>query len=134
MKSKADKAYCKVCKKELAAVVTALKKHSKAQYHVERISELIDPSLVKIDSLLVDHTMARKVHDAEIRLAAFISEHDLSFSLMDHLSDLLSILCSDSKVAARIKCKQTKMKCIVKNALASHFHKKLVEKLKHSFF
>ena len=46
MKSKADKANCKVCKKELAAVVTALKKHSKAQYHVERISELIDPSLV----------------------------------------------------------------------------------------
>ena len=26
------------------------------------------------------------------------------------------------------------MKCIVRNALASYFHKKLVEKLKHSFF
>lgn len=54
LKKKADKAYCKVCKKELAAVVTALKKHSKAQYHVDRINGLIDPSLVCIDSVLVD--------------------------------------------------------------------------------
>ena len=134
MKNKADKAYCKVCKKELAAVVTALKKHCKTQYHIERIGELMDPNLVKIDSLLVDRTMTRSVRDAELRLGAFLSEHDLSFNLMDHLSDLLPILCPDSQVAAHIKCKRTKMKCIVRNALASYFHKKLVEKLKHSFF
>ena len=65
-------------------------------------------------------------------MAAFISEHDLSFNLMDHLSDLMPILCPDSKVVAHIKCKQTKMNCIVKNALASHFHKELAEKLKRS--
>ena len=123
-----------MCKKELAAVITALKKHSKAQYHVERISELIDPNLVRIDSVLVDHTMAKNVHDAELRMAAFLSEHDLSFNLMDHLSDLLPILCPDSKIAAHFKCKRTKMKCIVKNALAADFHNKVVEKLKHSFF
>ena len=133
-KGKADKAYCKVCKKELAAVVTALKKHCKAQYHVERISELMDPNLVRIDSVLVDHSMARNIHDAELRMAAFLSEHDLSFKLMDHLSDLLPILCPDSKIASHFKCKRTKMKCIVKNALTAHFHKKLVEKLRHSFF
>ena len=67
-------------------------------------------------------------------MAAFLSEHDLFFNLMDHLSDLLPILCPDSKIAAHFKCKRTKMKCIVKNALAADFHNKLVEKLKHSFF
>ena len=55
MKNKADKAYCKVCKKELPAVVTGLKKHCKTQYRIERIGELMHPNLVKIDSLLVDH-------------------------------------------------------------------------------
>ena len=84
--------------------------------------------------MLVDHTMARNVRDAELRMAAFLSEHDLSFNLMNHLSDLLPILCPDSRIAAHFKCKRTKMKCIVKNALGSHFHKKLIEKLKHSFF
>ena len=66
MKNKADNAYCKVCKKELAAVVTALKKHCKKQYHIERIGELMDLNLVKIDSLLVDRTMTRNVCDAEL--------------------------------------------------------------------
>ena len=115
MKSKAVKVYCKVCKKELAAVVTALKKHSKEQYHVERISELLDPNLVQIYSVLVDHScMARNTHNAELRIATFLSEHDLSFKLIDHLSNLLPILCPDSKIASHVKCKQTKMKCIVK--------------------
>ena len=114
MKSRAVKVDCKVCKKELAAVVTALRKHSKGQYHVERMSELIDPNLVQIYSVLVDHSMARNTHNAELRMAAFLGEHDLSFKLIDHLSDLLPILCPDSKIASHVKCKQTKMKCIVK--------------------
>lgn len=134
MKNKPDKAYCKVCKKELAAVVTALKKHTKAQYHIDRISDLMDPNLVRIDSVLIDHTMDRKVCDAELRMAAFLSEHDLSFNIMDHFSDLLPIMFPDSKIAAHFKCKRTKAKCIIINALGSYFHKNLVEKLKKPFF
>ena len=134
VKGKPDKAYCKVCKKELAVTVTALKKHSRAQYHVQRVGELIDPTLVRIDAVLVDQTMERNVRDAELRATAFLSEHDLSFNLMDHLSDLLPILCPDSKIAVNFKCKRTKMKCVVKNALASHYHTKLVELLNKSYF
>ena len=115
MKSKAVKVYCKVCKKELAAVVAALKKHSKGQYHVERISELIDPNLVQIAIFCASRSfMARNTHNAELRIATFLSEHYLSFKLIDHLSNLLPILCPDSKIASHVKCKQTKMKCIVK--------------------
>jgi len=99
--TKADKAYCKVCKKELAAVVTALKKHCKMQYHIGRISELNDPSLVRIDSILVYHTTISNAHDAELRMAAFITEHDLPFHLMDYFSDLLPVLCPDCTSSAR---------------------------------
>jgi len=52
MKDKSGEAYCKVCKKELAAVVTALKKHSRTQYHKEKAHELYDPTLVRIDSVI----------------------------------------------------------------------------------
>ena len=46
------------------------------------------------------------VKEAELRLAAFISEHNLSFSIMDHFSDLLPKLCPDSRIAASVKCKR----------------------------
>ena len=56
---------------------------------MQRVGELMDSTLVSIDAVLVDQTMERNVRNAELRAAAFLSEHDLSFNLMDHLSDLL---------------------------------------------
>ena len=70
------------------------------------------------------------VKETELRLAAFISKHNLSFRVMDHLSDLLPKLCSDSKIAADVKCKRTKTKRIIINAMAPDFHSELVSKLK----
>ena len=53
---------------------------------------------------------------------------------MDHLSDLLPKLCPDSKIAASVKCKRTKMKSIIANAMAPHFHSTLVSSLKRGYF
>lgn len=74
------------------------------------------------------------VKEAELRLAAFISEHNISFRVMDHLSDLLPKLCPDSKIAANVRCKRTKTKSIITNAMAPHFHSNLVSKLKSNHF
>jgi len=41
--------------------------------------------------------MTNKVCDTELCMAAFLTEHDLSFNLMDHTSsDLLLILCPEN--------------------------------------
>ena len=53
---------------------------------------------------------------------------------MDHFSDLLSKLCPDSKIAIDVRCKRTKTKCIITNALSPHFHNKLVCSFKKSSF
>ena len=83
------------------------------------------PSSSRIDSIFGGHLKgSNAVKETELRLAAFISEHNLSFHVMDHLSDLLPKLCPDSKIAADVKCKRTKTKCIVTKALAPHFHRK----------
>ena len=84
--------------------------------------------------MLVDRAIEGSVREAEIRMAGFLSEHNLSFNLMDHFSDLLSKLCPDSKIATQFKSKRTKTKCIVKNALAPYFHQELVQKLRGSHF
>ena len=129
LKNKPDKALCTACNRELAAVVTALRKHRDTAYHRERVSALVDPTLGRLTSMLVDHSMEASVRDAEMRMAGFISEHHLSFNVMDHFSDLLPKLCPDSKIAAHFESKCTKTKCIVRNALAPHFHQELVQKL-----
>lgn len=67
-------------------------------------------------------------------MAGFISDHNLSFTIMDHFSDLLPQLCPDSKIASQFKSKRTKTKCIVRNALAPHFHQEVVQKLQISLF
>ena len=109
---KPDKAYCKVCKRELAAVVTALRKHKDTAYHKENVSSLVDPTLCRIDSMLVDRSIEGSVRDSEMRMAGFLSEHNLSFNLMDHFSDLLPKLCPDSKIAAQFKSNvQNKVHC-----------------------
>ena len=74
------------------------------------------------------------VKETELWLATFFSEHNLSFKVMDHFSDLLPKLCPDSKIAANFKCKRTKTKCIIANALAPHFHNELVTNLKEAPF
>ena len=131
---KPSRAYCKICKRELAAVVTALKKHCETAYHKEKVSVLVDPTLNRIDSMLVGHSVDGRVRDAEIRMASFISEHNLSFNVMDHFSDLLPTLCPDSEIAAHFKCKRTKAKSIVNNALSPHFHEEHVRCLQNTHF
>ena len=64
--------------------------------------------------MLVRRSVDGRVCDAEMRMASFISEHNLSFNIMDHFSDLLPKLCPDSEIAPHFKCKRTKDKSIVK--------------------
>ena len=85
-------------------------------------------------TLLVDRSIEGSVRDAEMRMAGFISEHNLSFNIMDHFTDLLPKLCPDSKIATQFKSKRTKTKCIVRNALAPHFHQQLVLSLQSTQF
>ena len=126
-----DKAYCKFCKKEMTAVITALKKHQATAFHKKQAQLLHgESSMSRIDSMWREQNdSTNSVKEAEIRLAAFLSEHNISFNVMDHLSDLLPKLFPDSNIANAIKCKRTKTKCIIRNALAPHFHQELVNKL-----
>jgi hypothetical protein len=135
VKGKNHSAYCKGCKKEITAVLTALRKYHSSAYHQTRIRELQIPFSSRIDTIFRGQGYENEsVKEAELRLAAFLSEHNLSFHIMDHFSDLLPKLFPDSKIAANFKCKRTKSKSIVTNALAPHFHKNLVDDLKVNSF
>ena len=71
---------------------------------------------------------------AEVKVGAFIVEHNLPFQITDHLSDLVSEAFPDSKIAMEFSSKPTKTCSIVKNVMAKCFSNELSEVLKHTKF
>jgi hypothetical protein len=58
---------------------------------------------------------------AEIKLVAFITEHNMSFHVIDHLVDLLKDICHDHPIIKSIAMKRTKATNIAINVIgASH--------------
>ena len=78
--------------------------------------------------------LAPKVMSAEIMMSQFIAMHNLSFQSADHLSDLVSVMFPDSKIAARFSSKHTKTKSIICDAIDPHFKKPVVDRAKISSF
>ena len=65
----------------------------------------------------------------EIKMAAFLVQHHLPFQAMDHLSDLVTDVFSDSEIAEKFQSKHTKSRAIVKHILADHFGAELLRAL-----
>lgn len=66
---------------------------------------------------------------AEIKLAAFFAEHNIAFSVADHLTDLLKEIVRDSKLIKEIELKRTKITGVVKNVLGEGHKADLAHKL-----
>ncbi|XP_050298878.1 uncharacterized protein LOC126737852 [Anthonomus grandis grandis] len=60
----------------------------------------------------------KSVRRAELKLVAFISEHNLPFLIMDHLILLLISIFPESDVAKKLKCNRTKATKLTKDCLA----------------
>ena len=84
--------------------------------------------------MYVGRSVDGKVRDAEMRMASFISEHNFSFNIMDHFSDLLPKLCPDSEIATILNANVPKQKSIVNSALSPHFHEEHVRCLQNTHF
>jgi hypothetical protein len=76
----------------------------------------------------------RKVKEGELRVAAFLSEHNLSFHLVDHLQNLIKEVCKDSETAKSLKLGRTKATGLVKNVLGKEQFEKVCRDLQTSKF
>ena len=80
----------------------------------------------------------RKLEDpakeSEIRLATFISEHDLPIRAVEHMPQLIQSICPDPEIAKHIKCGRTKLNAIIKNVTRKSSSTNLIEEMKHSKF
>ncbi|KAF3854623.1 hypothetical protein F7725_022678, partial [Dissostichus mawsoni] len=61
-------------------------------------------------------------------------EHNVPFAVADHFSPLLKECFKDSPTAQNYKCARTKTLCIINEAVAPHFRKELVMKMRTNPF
>ena len=74
--------------------------------------------------ITTDSTL-EQVERAEIKAAAFVVEHHLSFKMMDRFSDLVSDMFHDFTITNKFSSENTKVKGIIKHVIADDFCKKL---------
>ncbi len=76
----------------------------------------------------------KSVRDSEIRLAAFICEHDLPIRTVKHMPAFIEAICPDSNIAKQIKCGRTKLTSIINHVAGEVSSDILIRKLQDSKF
>ena len=112
--------------------MSELKKHALSKKHLEIQQSM--KSSQPITSMVTQDTTSKQVKRAEIKVASFLVEHNLPFNLMDHLSDLVTDVFPDSKIASRFKCKHTKARSVVKHVLADPCREEVIKTLTDTKF
>jgi hypothetical protein len=101
--------FCVICNKQLVGSEYHIKRHEKSTYHVKRfkakkMSLKLDKSF-KVDTV---RKFDKDLKSAELKLTAFLAEHNLPFLLMDHLPLLSASAFPDSHIAKKLKIKRKK--------------------------
>lgn len=108
------------------------KKHVKS-IECHQNSQKLDKLLYKAEEeKTIKH--ADVVSCAELKLCAFIAEHNVAFSNVDHLCPLLSSIFEDSKINKDIKLNRTKCTQIIKNVIGKFEVDEIIERLRNSNF
>lgn len=58
------------------------------------------------------------VRKTDIKLSAFVVEHNIPFRVADHFAELMRSCFPDSKIAGKLRLKRTKCTVIVKHIIA----------------
>lgn len=62
-------------------------------------------------------SLEKSVKQSEIRIAAFVVEHNIPINVMEHFLDLIRAVCPDSEVAKNITCGRTKTTKLISEVL-----------------
>lgn len=130
-------AYCKVCSKSFQGGITHIQRHEKSKLHLKKIKIAKARPLTKIDDMMAtsnEAVLAQQLRSAEIKMIAFLAEHNLPFSTLDHLGKFIASVCPDSTIAKSLKCQRKKATNICLNIIAPGQLAATIENLNKSFF
>lgn len=128
-----SKAKCKVCNLLLGTKRSDLLKHQKSQKHEKNMKAL--QGTKKLDQVFQQSVKEDKTQIVtDIRFCLLAISHNLSFSSIDHITEVSKLNFSDSNVAKNLKLKRTKCTSIVKNVLSSAIKEELSHELRDNNF
>ncbi|KAK4324821.1 hypothetical protein Pmani_004562 [Petrolisthes manimaculis] len=95
------KAQCSVCKTSdsLLSKKSVIDVHAKGDKHKRLMKEKLDSKVTRMTSFVKNEGVDTSINRAEIKLAAWAAEHEISFRAMDHLPAVLASSFNDSKTA-----------------------------------
>ncbi|CAH1114820.1 unnamed protein product [Psylliodes chrysocephalus] len=134
-KSKLGQSFCKVCNKTLTNNYSHLKRHELNKYHEKKMKAA--KISISIPETLLNHREPDNLKtqkECELKMLAFIAEHNLPLKLMDHLPAFVKNLCQGSKIIKNVQCGRTKANLITKYAFANERIAQISEKMRKSFY
>lgn len=125
---------CLSCQTTTVGSVFHLKRHENSKTHKEKFRAASStPSVAKILKDTQENSQDQKVREAELKLAMFQAEHNLSFNLIDRLPQLITSVCPDSKIALQLKIKIRKATQMLK-MLIDPSNKDIIEDIRENDF
>lgn len=102
-----DEAFCKVCSQVIRGGITHVNRHAASQTHKRKINSAKGvPRITQFYNKKKEEKIALLTKAAELKILGFIAEHNLAFSVLDHLPQLISSVCPDSEIAKKNKTRQ----------------------------
>lgn len=124
-----------MCLVKLKAKYSDLVYHSKSNKH--QIAERNIKFSKKIDSMMKTNLAQNREHVdvvlANLRSSLLVAEHNLSFNVVDHITEVSKINFKDSKVANYLQLGRTKCTMIIKNVLADVIKNELKQQVKDKY-
>ncbi|XP_074033717.1 uncharacterized protein isoform X2 [Leptinotarsa decemlineata] len=123
-----EMAFCKVCKCDILAHKSILKKHAFSEKHKTNLKQVSNNT--KLTDIFKNNSLETNIRNAEIKLCGLLTTNNLPFLLMDILSPLLTNIFPDSQIARHLSIKRTKATVVVYecgNIFLNNLYKKLQE-------
>ena len=113
-------ALCAICDCTLKSCnKTRLLSHKTSSKHAKNMASRKTATVIdKFVTKKKEPDLKDKVHKAELKLTAFMAEHDMPFSQTDHLLPLLKKMFPDSDIAQNMTLKKTKASYVMQDSIA----------------
>ena len=130
--SKKMKPYCSLCEKVLTCSKTGIKRHEISKRHQDKAKTTKTTTTLR--QVFNQMTTDDATTTIELKLCAFIAQHNLPLSLSDDMVELLRSLFPNDATLKRVKLGKQKATNIVRQVLGFDYLKELVSLLRSRFF
>ena len=124
--------YCRICEIMVTCSKTGIKRHQMSKKHQEKVKTTTTSS--SLCQMMSRVTMAEATTTIEVKLCAFIAQHNLPLSLVDDIVELLRSLFPNDAPLKNAKLGKQKATNIVRQVLGFDYLRELVSLLRSRFF